>query len=103
MSINIPANPAPNGYIQPNPYASELERAKTLFSETNDPSKADEWEDAGEREDVKLFRKTNADNPSDVPVVKGSTIIEGATPAQVLAAIQLPGSKCGMVNRLPAL
>ena len=92
MSINIPSNPAPQGYItRPAEYTEALERAQKLLDEETSPSAEDTWESDGERDGVTLHRKPNPENPSDVPLVKGRVLIENATPEQVLATVQLPG------------
>ncbi|SPO23307.1 uncharacterized protein UTRI_01985 [Ustilago trichophora] len=94
MTLDLPSPQRQDSYLPiPSEYAAALEKAKAQFAEQNDPSKESEWEDAGEREDVKLFKKTNPDNAYDVPIVKGVTIVENATPSQVLAVIQQPGMR----------
>jgi hypothetical protein len=90
MSLNIPSNPAPTGYQQrPAEYTAALEKARALFDShiTDDGS----WEVLPEKEDVKLARKNTSDEPGALPLTRGITTVESATPAQVLAAIQLPG------------
>ena len=92
MTFDLPDPLRQDSYLPlPAAYASALEKAKAQLAEQNDPAKASEWEDVGEREEVKLYKKTNPENAYEVPVVKGSTVVEGATPAQVLAVIQQPG------------
>ncbi|SJX61892.1 uncharacterized protein SRS1_12876 [Sporisorium reilianum f. sp. reilianum] len=92
MTFDLPDTTRQDSYLPiPDEYASALEKAKAQLAEQNDPSKASEWEDVGEREEVSLYKKTNPENASDVPIVKGVTVVENATPAQVLAVIQQPG------------
>ncbi|EST07749.1 START domain protein [Kalmanozyma brasiliensis GHG001] len=94
MTFDLPTPQGRTNYSEiPSEYASALEKAKALFAEHTDPSKDSEWEDAGNREEVQLSKKTNPENAYDVPIVKGSTIVENATPSQVLAVIQQPGMR----------
>ncbi|CEH13999.1 STEROIDOGENIC ACUTE REGULATORY PROTEIN (STAR) [Ceraceosorus bombacis] len=89
MSLNIPDNPAPTGYVpRPADYTSAIEKATLLLSELRASS---EWEDAGEREEVKLTKIVDPADPYAVPTTRGETIVENATPAKVLAALMLPG------------
>lgn len=92
MSLNIPASPATaDGQYQSRPaeYSSAVEKALGLFKE----HMADEssWEELPEKDDVKLARKATSEDPYDIPLVKGVTTVENATPSEVLATIQLPG------------
>ncbi|KAJ1028543.1 hypothetical protein NDA16_001709 [Ustilago loliicola] len=94
MTFDIPSSTRQDSYLPiPPQYEEALQKAKAQFETQNDPSKESEWEDAGEREDVKLFKKTNPENAYDVPIVKGVTLVENATPSQVLAVIQQPGMR----------
>lgn len=92
MTLTFPVAQDQDGYLpMPAEYKRALEKAKSHFESENDPVKESEWEDAGEREGVKLYKKVNPDNAYDVPTVKGVTVVENATPSQILSVIQLPG------------
>ncbi|GAK63649.1 bet v1-like protein [Moesziomyces antarcticus] len=94
MTLDLPSPQRQDSYLPiPAEYEEALQKAQAQFEEHNDPAKESEWEDAGEREDVKLFKKTNPENAYDVPIVKGVTLVENATPSQVLAVIQQPGMR----------
>lgn len=94
MTLDLPSPQRQTDYKTiPAQYEEALKTAKAQFEEQNDPSKESEWEDAGEREDVKLYKKLNPENASDVPIVKGVTVVENATPSQILAVIQQPGMR----------
>lgn len=93
MSLQIPESPAAPGgayHSRPAEYTQAVEKALALFKEH---LAADEssWELLPEKEEVKLAKKATSDDAYDIPLVKGVTTVEGATPAQVLATIQLPG------------
>lgn len=90
MSLNIPDSPAPNGYqTRPAEYTAAIEKAHALFKEQLADTSG--WEELPDKEDVKLARKATSDDPYDIPLVKGTSIVEATTPQQVLASIQLPG------------
>ncbi|SAM80975.1 uncharacterized protein UBRO_02672 [Ustilago bromivora] len=103
MTFDIPSSTRQDSYLPiPPAYEEALQKAKAQFEAQNDPAKESDWEDAGEREDVKLFKKTNPENAYDVPIVKGVTIVENATPSQVLAVIQQPGMRKKWDSRFDA-
>lgn len=92
MSLTIPTSPATaDGQYQSRPaeYTAAVEKALAMFKEHMAEESA--WEDLPEKEDVKLARKATSDDPYDIPLVKGVTTVENATPSEVLATIQLPG------------
>ncbi|EPQ31882.1 uncharacterized protein PFL1_00081 [Pseudozyma flocculosa PF-1] len=90
MSIHIPDVTEQADYLELSAAHREtLDKALKQFQTENDP--ASNWEDAGEKEGVKLYRKTNPENAYDVPTVKGETIVENATPFQVFSVVQIPG------------
>ncbi len=95
MSLDIPSNPlsASGFHALPAEYSSALDGAAKLLAEQTDAANEDEWADAGVQQEVQLHRKDNPDNAYDVPWVRGVATIEGASPAQVLATVQLPGMR----------
>ena len=58
MSVQRPSRPAVSDYPNTSAHSSELEEAKALF-EKELASPDEEWEDQGEREGVKLHKKTD--------------------------------------------
>ena len=58
MSVQRPSRPAVSTYPDTSAHSNELEAAKQLF-EKELASPDDEWEDQGEREGVKLLKKTD--------------------------------------------
>ncbi|KAN0066473.1 hypothetical protein ACQY0O_000567 [Thecaphora frezii] len=94
MSFNIPNVVDQDGYLDlPAEYRAALDKALAQFEAENDPATDAEWEDAGEREGVKLYRKTSPQHASDVPTVKGVTVVENTTPMQVFSIVQIPGMR----------
>ncbi|KAE8210701.1 hypothetical protein CF327_g5456 [Tilletia walkeri] len=93
MSLNIPDTQdiiTADGYFtRPAEFTAALEKAKTAFQAQLDDT--DGWTSAGTREECDVFTKT--EDESGVPVVKGTALIEGATPEEVIATIQLPGMR----------
>jgi len=91
MSLEIPSNPAgPNGtyWERPDDFTSALEEARKLLKELESSS---DWESMPEREEVELSKIVDPDNAADIPITRGSTIVEGATPLQMMGVLQLPG------------
>ncbi|KDN47329.1 Bet v1-like protein [Tilletiaria anomala UBC 951] len=95
MSIQIPDTPiqAEGFYSIPPEYEAALKEAQTLLAAQLDPAAEADWTDAGVNADVQLHRKDNPDDAHDIPWVKGVTTVEGATPEEVLATIQLPNMR----------
>jgi hypothetical protein len=60
MSIERPSRPAVSDYPNTTAHSQELEEAKELF-EKELASPESEWEDQGEREGVKLWKKVDPD------------------------------------------
>lgn len=59
MSVHTPERPAVADYPTSTPHQAELEQARAFFlRELESPE--DEWEDQGEREDVHLWSKKDA-------------------------------------------
>lgn len=66
MSIERPSRPAVAAYPDTAAHADELAEAKALF-EQEIASPESEWEDQGEREGVKLWKKVDTDVRSVAP------------------------------------
>ncbi|GAA5870478.1 hypothetical protein JCM16303_002019 [Sporobolomyces ruberrimus] len=93
MSVERPTRPAASDYPNTFAHSKKLEEAKELF-EKELASPESEWEDQGEREGVRLWKKVDPENPYAVPTVKGETIVEGVTSDAFLGGvIQLPGMR----------
>lgn len=93
MSLQIPekaVQPEGTYFERPADYTAALDEALKLLNELESSS---EWDDLPKREDVQLAKITNADDPSGVPITRGSTIVEGATPLDITGVIQLPGMR----------
>lgn len=88
MSIPIPSDPAPNGYI-PNPYDSEISRAFSLVRDAT--SSTDGWVSLGERDGVVLEKKYTDDG--SLPIARGKGVIEGYSPEDLLQVISLPACR----------
>lgn len=93
MSLQIPdsaATPEGTYFDRPADYAEALETALKLL---NDLESSTQWENLPEREEVQLSKITNAEDPSGVPITRGSTIVEGVSPLELTGVIQLPGMR----------
>jgi len=89
MSVEIPADPAPKGYI-PNPYQNYLDRAKTRVHE--EAASTSGWESVGTKEGVVLEKKA-ADGAGGLPIVRGKAVLEGITPTELWSVISLPACR----------
>ncbi|KAK0547177.1 hypothetical protein OC846_004131 [Tilletia horrida] len=94
MSLKIPPQleniVSDSGYFErPAEYTEALETAKAKFQTQLDDTEG--WTSAGTREECDIFTKT--EDASGIPVVKGTALIENATPEEVVATIQLPGMR----------
>ncbi|GAA5995064.1 START domain-containing protein [Rhodotorula paludigena] len=93
MSVNVPDLPAVFDYPTQGSHAHELEAARALFDQELASPDA-EWDDAGERDGVQLWTKTDPDDPYAVPTVKGEAIVKDATSEAFLGGVvQLPGMR----------
>lgn len=93
MSLQIPetaASPEGGYYDRPSDYTDALDAALKLLGELESSS---EWEELPEREEVELAKIVNADDPSGVPITRGTTIVEGVTPLELTGVTQLPGMR----------
>ncbi|GAA6036630.1 hypothetical protein JCM8097_001261 [Rhodosporidiobolus ruineniae] len=93
MPVAQPALPAVPDYPTPGPHAQEVEQAHQLFR-TELERKEDEWDYQGEREEIKLWQRTDPNDPDAVPTVKGECVVEGVPSEAFLSGvIQLPGMR----------
>jgi len=88
MSIPIPADPAPKGYV-PNPYESDISRALSLTR--NATSSTDGWVSVGDRDGVILEKKYTDDG--SLPIARGRGVIEGYSPEDLFQVINLPACR----------
>lgn len=102
MSLEIPSTPAgPNGtyFERPSDYSAALGDARKLLDEL---ASSTEWENMPEREEVELSKIVDKEDSSAIPITRGSTLVEDATPQQVMGVLQLPGMRKKWDPRLEA-
>jgi len=88
--MEVPSDPAPNGYY-PSPY-QELRRE--VFAKLKGLSEDEEgWTLMGTRSGVEMSKKLLPDDSSSIPLVKGSGVMKGITPHQFYPIIALPGAR----------
>ncbi|GAA6004308.1 hypothetical protein JCM10207_000661 [Rhodosporidiobolus poonsookiae] len=86
MSVHKPEYPAVPDYPTEGPHTAALATAQeTLLKELASPDS--EWESQGERDGVKLWKKTDAADPNAVPTVKGECLVEGVTSEAFLSGV----------------
>jgi len=88
MSINIPDDPAPNGYV-PFPFKAELEAAIEYFR-TESVSK-DDWEEIKTDPKHGVLAQKKKNDTGAIPLVRGCGIYKDTTPAQLLSIFTLVG------------
>lgn len=91
MSLTIPASPAgPNGtyHERPADYSQALDDARKLLAEL---ANSGDWEDMPAKEEVDLSKIVDSSDASAIPITRGSALVEGATPQELLGVLQLPG------------
>lgn len=99
MSLEIPSTPAgPDGayWERPSEYTTALDEARKLLKELETSS---DWESMPEREEVELSKIVDPVDSYAIPITRGSTIVEGATPQQMMGVLQLPGETEGEEGR----
>jgi len=97
MSVSIPSDPAPNGYVA-FPYEKEVQDALTFFR--TEAVSTDGWQLLGDKSGVKAEKKFIAGDSSPLPLVRGVGVIKNATPLQLLPIISLPGARVEWDARL---
>jgi len=89
-SMEVPADPAANGYWQPNPYIDTtkriLENLKAEFESTEG------WQPISTKDGVVMEKKI-ADDGSAIPMVRGRGIIEGVKPYHFLTIASHTGAR----------
>lgn len=93
MSLEIPSNPATaegTYWERPSDYTTALEDARSLLKELDTST---EWEDMPEKEEVELSKIVDKVDSYAIPITRGKTLVEGASPQQMFGVLQLPGEK----------
>lgn len=88
--IEIPADPAANGYVE-NPYTAEIAAAYEYVKRETDSE--DGWTSIGTKQGVVMEKKTVAGDPSTVPLVRGKGTIKGVKVADFLPMVTHPGAR----------
>jgi len=90
MAVNIPDDPAPDGY-QHNPYKSILDDALEYLRAESVSTEG--WEPLGMKEDVKMEKKQMPGDSSAIPLVRGRGIIKGIRPDELYPIVSHPGAR----------
>ncbi|GAA6063758.1 hypothetical protein JCM10212_002710 [Sporobolomyces blumeae] len=92
VSIPEPEFPASSNYPTTSPHDKLVEQAHSRF--LNHLSDQENWSFQGEKDDVKLWKKVDVDEPNGLPFVKGETMVKNCTPdAFGLGVVQMPGMR----------
>jgi hypothetical protein len=91
MSLQIPDSaigPGGTYFDRPEDYTKALDDARKLLQELETSS---DWESMPEKDEVELSKMVDSDDASGIPITRGRTTVEGATPKQIMGVLQLPG------------
>jgi len=88
MSIHIPDDPAPNGYV-PFPFQNELDQALSYFR--TESVSEDGWEKIVEKSGVLAEKKFIPGDTSALPLVRGRGVFENVTPVELFSIFSLSG------------
>jgi len=88
MSIPIPDDPAPNGYMS-FPFQSELDEAVAYFR--IESVSEDGWETIVQKSGVLAEKKYIPGDTSALPLVRGRGVFENVTPAELSSVFSLAG------------
>lgn len=96
MSLQIPDSaigPGGTYFDRPEDYTKALDDARKLLKELETSS---DWESMPEKDEVELSKMVDSDDASGIPITRGRTIVEGATPKQIMGVLQLPGENISL-------
>ncbi|KAF9509742.1 hypothetical protein BS47DRAFT_1487792 [Hydnum rufescens UP504] len=88
--MEIPADPAPNGYF-PNPYEDLVDKTFAKLKEFCRDE--DGWTAISSKSDVFTSKKQIPGDPSSIPLVKGRGVLKGITPYQFYSVVAIPGAR----------
>lgn len=91
MSLQIPDLPVQsNGsyYERPEDFTKALDDARSLLKEL---ATSDAWESMPSREEVELSKIVDTEDAYAIPITRGSTLIEGISPLELMGVLLLPG------------
>ncbi|GAA5888739.1 hypothetical protein JCM16303_005113 [Sporobolomyces ruberrimus] len=92
ITIHEPEFPASSSYPTSSPHEKHVEHAHSRF--LSHLADTENWTPQGDKNDVKLWKRPDADEPNGLPYVKGETLVKNCTPdAFGLGVVQMPGMR----------
>lgn len=90
MGVEVPSDPAPNGYV-PNPHQAQIDAALAFLRAEKDNTEG--WEDIDTKEGIIMDKKFVPGDSSAIPLVRGRGLVKGLTAAQLLSGILQPSAR----------
>ncbi|KAG8748175.1 hypothetical protein FRC12_013920 [Ceratobasidium sp. 428] len=88
--VEVPSNPAPNGYVS-NPYTSQVDAALAYLHAEKDSTEG--WQDIDTKDGIIMEKKYVPGDSSAIPVVRGHGLVKNLTPSALLSAICQPSAR----------
>ncbi|CAE6490150.1 unnamed protein product, partial [Rhizoctonia solani] len=89
MSIEIPSDPAPNGYVS-NPYQDKIDEALAYLRAEKD---SEGWENIDTKDGIILEKKHVPGDSSAIPIVRGRGLVKSLSADSLLSAILQPSAR----------
>lgn len=90
MGVEIPSDPASNGYVS-NPHQAQVDAALSFLSAEKEGT--DGWEDIDTKDGIIMDKKYVPGDSSAIPLVRGRGLVKGLTAAQLLSGILQPSAR----------
>lgn len=90
MGVELPSDPAPNGYVS-NPYQAQIDAALAYFRAEKDNSEG--WQDIDTKDGIIMEKKYIQGDNSAIPVVRGRGIVKSLSATALLSAILQPSAR----------
>ncbi|KDN38471.1 hypothetical protein RSAG8_09456, partial [Rhizoctonia solani AG-8 WAC10335] len=90
MGIEIPSDPAPDGYI-PNPYQDKIDAALVYLRAEKEGGEG--WENIDTKDGIILEKKYVPGDSSAIPIVRGHGLVKSISAPSLLSAILQPSAR----------
>jgi len=88
--VQVPSEPAPNGYVS-NPYTSDIDAALAYLHAEKEST--DGWQDIDTKDGIIMEKKYVPGDSSSIPVVRGRGLVKSLSAPQLLSAICQPSAR----------
>ncbi|CAE6376004.1 unnamed protein product [Rhizoctonia solani] len=90
MGVDIPSDPAPNGYVS-NPYQDNIDKALAYLRAEKEGG--DGWENIDTKDGIVLEKKYVQGDNSAIPIVRGHGLVKDLSAPALLSAILQPSAR----------